>query len=60
MRGRSAETWRLRLELLERVITFVDGVGAPVPGERVWLLKILHIVRRRAAVSLLLAERKGR
>lgn len=60
MRGVAAQQWRLRLELLEQVIKFVDNVGAPVPGERIWLLKVLHVTRRRATFALMLAERQGR
>jgi hypothetical protein len=45
------------LELLERVIRFVDDVPAPVPAEATWLLKVLHLTRRRAQYAVALAER---
>lgn len=57
MRGLPSAVWKRRLELLERVIRFVDDVPAPVPAEATWLLKALHLTRRRAQYAVALAER---
>lgn len=60
MRGLPAETWQRRLELLDRVIAFVDEAPAPVPADVVWLRKALLIIRRRAQYAVTLARRQRR